>query len=118
MARNASGSGVPPVGSAGVGPVTSARIAPAEKMLANTDWARAGKLIGKLGTSLNVFNVVTGFKSSFSDGLYATADWTVGGLLALVPYAGVPLSVAYSGHGGTRALVNDGKYLLGQCRRQ
>jgi hypothetical protein len=62
---------------------------------------------------------VSGFRSSVADGLYATADVAVGtGLVLAVPYAGVPVSIVYSAHGGSKALVNDVGYMTGKCRAQ
>ena len=45
-------------------------------------------------------------------------DAIVGAGLAFVPVAGVPLSLAYSAHGGKPSLVNDAKYLSGWCISQ
>lgn len=118
MARNSIGGRAPPIGSKGVDVVTSARIAPFEQMFANTDWERATKFVGRLGLTFNVGNVAMGFRRSVSDGLYASADWAVGSGLALIPYAGIPLSLMYSAHGGTKAIANDIKYFSGQCRKQ
>lgn len=118
MARNSTGGGAPPIGSRGVDAVTSARIAPYEQMFANTDRERVTKLVGRLSLTFSVGNVVMGFRRSVSDGFYASADWVIGSGLALVPVAGVPLSLLYSAHGGTKAIANDIKYISGQCRKQ
>jgi hypothetical protein len=118
-AANATGSSPPVVGSRGADAVTSARIAPYERIAANVDWPSAYRAAARLGTALNFYNVVSGFRSSVADGLYATADVAVGtGLVLAVPYAGVPVSIAYSAHGGSKALVNDVGYMTGQCRAQ
>ncbi|MCW5672744.1 MAG: RHS repeat-associated core domain-containing protein [Hydrogenophaga sp.] len=116
LAANATNGSMPPIGARGVDPVTSARIAPHEQIAANTDWAKVAKTGARLGTAFNVYNVVSGFRSSIADGLYATTDMAVGTALAFVPLAGVPLSIAYSAHGGSKALVNDVRYATGQCR--
>ncbi len=116
LAANTTDGSMPPIGARRVGPVTSARIAPYEQIAANTDWARVAKAGARLGTAFNVYNVVSGFRSSVADGLYATTDMAVGTALAFVPLAGVPVSIGYSAHGGSKALVNDVRYATGRCR--
>lgn len=105
-----------PIGARGVDPVTSARIAPYEQLGANTDWAKVAETGARLGTAFNIYNVVSGIRSSIADGLFATTDMAVGTTLAFVPLVGVPVSIAYSAHGGSKALVNDVRYATGQCR--
>jgi RHS repeat-associated protein len=116
LAASDIGDSTPPIGARGLDSVTSARIAPYQQIAANIDWPRVAKAGARLGSAFNVYNVVSGFQSSVTDGLYASVDVAVGTALAFVPFAGVPLSIAYSAHGGSKALVNDARYVTGQCR--
>lgn len=93
------------------------RIAPFQRMFAHIDWERAAKSVGRLGATFSFVNVAVGFRSSVSDGVYASADWAVGLGLAFVPYAGIPFSIMYSAHGGTKAVANEIKSVTGQCRK-
>jgi hypothetical protein len=116
LAANVTDGSMPPVGARGVDAVTAGRIAPFEQMAANSDWAKLAKAGARAGTAFNIYNIFSGFQSSVADGIYATADMAVGTALAYVPYAGVPLSIGYSLHGGSKAIVKDAKYVTGQCR--
>jgi hypothetical protein len=117
IANNSTGE-TPRIGSRGVDAVTSARIAPFQQLAANTDWALVAKMATRASWGLNVVNIGVGFRSSVSDGMYAVADFGIGVALPFVPWVGIPASIAYGAHGGSKALVNDVKYFTGSCTRQ
>jgi RHS repeat-associated protein len=101
----------------GVDPVTSARLAPAAHLIDNTDWERMARAGSRLGLALNALNVYSGFSESAEQGLYAVSDVFVGFAASRAGPYGVAGSIAFSMHGGTEAVVNDARYLLGGCVR-
>lgn len=120
LAANVADGSVPPSTARGMNPLTSSRIAQFERMAANMEhnYGAVAKTVARSAAVVNVFNIASGFRNSVSDGLHAVVDVAAGTGLAFVPLVGVPLSVAYSAHGGSKALINDVKYLTGQCRAQ
>ena len=117
-ARNSTGE-IQATGSRGVNAVTSARIAPYQQLAANTDWAALAKFATRASWGLGIVNTGAGFiRGSVSDGMYALTDLALGVALPFVPWVGIPSAIAYGAHGGSKAVVNDVKYVAGRCERR